>query len=183
MKSFGEKEFIKLNRKIVDWKWYSNPVVRSLFIHCLIMANWTGGTWQNITYERGQFITSLPSLSEELGFTIQKIRTALTHLKSTGEITDQTTNKYRVITVVNYEKYQGDNRQNNSPLTDNQQTTNRQLTADKEIKNNKEYKEVKKKDIALEGEKTPKPERLKTKLDLMREEENAPPVDYGWEDD
>ena len=61
---------------------------------------------------------------EQTGLTVQKIRTALTKLKSTGELTVKTTNKFSIITVTNYELYQSDN----MPLTDNQQSTNSQLT-------------------------------------------------------
>ena len=71
---------------------------------------------------------------------MQEVRTALKHLKSTGEITDKGYNKYRIITVNNWDLYQGDNRQTNRQLTDKQQTTNRQLTADKEYKELKEKK-------------------------------------------
>ncbi len=141
MYEYSDTEFIKLNRKILDWQWFSDPCTRDLFIYCLLKSNWKDGTWHGIEYKRGEFITSLPSLSSDLGFSVQNIRTALAHLKSTGELTDRNTNKYRIITVVNYDKYQSSNRQTNRKLTGNQQATNRQLTADirsKEVKNKKE---------------------------------------------
>lgn len=95
------------------------------------------------TIPRGSFVTSLDSLGKELGLSVQEIRTALKHLISTGELTSKSTNKYRIITVVNYEMYQQVNKQPNSPLTSNQQATNNQLTTIEEYieyKTNIEYK-------------------------------------------
>lgn len=95
------------------------------------------------TIPRGSFVTSLDSLGKELGLSVQEIRTALKHLISTGELTSKSTNKYRIITVVNYEMYQQVNKQSNSPLTGNQQATNKQLTTIEEYieyKTNIEYK-------------------------------------------
>lgn len=95
------------------------------------------------TIPRGSFVTSLDSLAKELGLSVQEIRTALKHLISTGELTSKSTNKYHIITVVNYEMYQQVNKQPNSPLTGNQQATNKQLTTIEEYieyKTNKEYK-------------------------------------------
>ena len=142
MKKFGDDEFIKVNRKIVYWEWYSDPIVRGVFLHCLIMANWAPGKWKGIPYKRGDFFTSLASLAKETGFSYQQIRTSLNKLVSTNELTIKTTNKYSVITVNNYDKYQVSNKQNNKQSTNNQQTINKQITTDKEYK---EYKEEKKK--------------------------------------
>ena len=62
-------------------------------------------------------------------------------LENTGEINIQTTNKYRIITVCNYESYQDNqqasNNQTNKQLTSNQQATNKQLTTNKNEKNKK----------------------------------------------
>lgn len=130
--------FVKLSRNILDWEWYSEPCTRGLFIHCILKANWKAGSWKGQTYERGQFITSLSSLADETGYSVQNIKTALKHLISTGELTSKATNKYRIITVCNYDKYQENNKQPNKQLTNSQQAINKQLTTDeerKEIKN------------------------------------------------
>ena len=61
-----------------------------------------------------------------------EIRTSLKHLQLTGEITSKATNKFTIFTVVNYNLYQTDNKQDNkqitSNLTNNQQTDNILLT-------------------------------------------------------
>ena len=85
---------------------------------------------------RGQIVVGRKALSESTGISEQSIRTSLEHLKSTSEITSKSTNKFTIITLCNYEIYQGDeneiNQQNPSKLTNDQPTTNQQLTTSKE---------------------------------------------------
>lgn len=135
--------WIKLFTKFTTWEWYKDQNTKSLFIHCLLKANWKEAKFMGETIPRGSFVTSIDSLVKELGLSVQEIRTALKHLISTGELTSKSTNKYRIITVVNYEMYQQVNKQPNSPLTSNQQATNNQLTTIEEYieyKTNIEYK-------------------------------------------
>lgn len=145
--------FIKIYRQIIRWGWYRDIPVKVLFLHCLFMANYQQANWYGVTIERGSFITSIDELSQQTGLTVQNTRTALKKLISTGEITKKSTNKYTVITVVNYEKFQHveTNLTNKSTgkSTNDQQTANKQLTSkltttkeNKEKKKNKEYIEV-----------------------------------------
>lgn len=122
----GASGFILLYRQITEWEWYHDPNTFRVFLHILLKANFTDGRFEGKVVKRGQLVTSLPQLSQQTKLSIQKIRTALSHLISTGEITDDANRQYRVITVVNYDKYQVDNRQDNRQPTDDQQTTNRQ---------------------------------------------------------
>lgn len=126
--------FICLYRQITQWEWYQNPNTFRLFVHLLLMANFTDGRFEGKTIRRGQVVTSLPKLSQQTKLSIQNVRTALSNLISTGEITEVSNNKYRVITIVKYNEYQCDNRHANRQLTDNQQATNRQ-----EVKNQHQY--------------------------------------------
>lgn len=134
--------FILLHRKITEWEWYQNPNTFRVFLHCLLMANYSDGRFEGRDVKRGQFVTSLPKLSVQTKLSVQQVRTALKHLISTGEITDEGTSQYRVITIVKYDEYQKDNRQINSQSTDDQQTVNRQSTDNQQQykKNNKETK-------------------------------------------
>lgn len=137
-----ENGFIILSRKMINWGWYKETNTVRLFIHCLFKANWKDGNFEGKVIPRGSFVTSLSKLSEELSsnkqkFTVQSVRTSLKHLVSTNELTINSTNKYTVITVNNYDKYQDLNKLFNKQLTNNQQTTNKQLTT---IENNKDNK-------------------------------------------
>ena len=132
--------YVKIHRKITEWEWYSNPVTRAVFLHLLFKANWKDGRFMGVDIPRGSLATSLPSLSEETGYTIQQVRTALSHLKSTGEITDKAYSKFRVVEIKNYSMYQDDNSQDNSQSTGNQQAANRQSTAIEEKKESKKVR-------------------------------------------
>jgi len=132
--------WIKLHRKLLDWEWYSKPVVKSVFIHGLLRANHKDGKWQGKDIKRGSFISSVDKLSSELGHSRQEIRTALKHLKSTNELTTLGCSQHTVFIVVNYENYQ----EATSQLTNEQQTVNHQSTTNKNVKNdNNDNKVVK----------------------------------------
>ena len=139
--------YIKTYRKMLDWEWYTDVPVRVLFEHCLLKANYKEKKWHGITIECGSFITSYENLAFETGLTVQQVRTAINKLKSTGEITYQSTSRYSIITVNNWIEYQEDNTQVNKQITNNQQTINKQITTTKERKESKEYKERKNIDI------------------------------------
>ena len=135
--------FIKLHRQITEWEWYSNINVCRLFIHCLLKANHKDNKWQGIVIERGSFITSIENLAFETGLSGQQIRTALNKLKSTGEITSKTTNRYSVISIKNWDMFQVDNKQDNKQITNKQQTDNKQITTNNNDKNEENEKESK----------------------------------------
>jgi DNA-binding transcriptional MocR family regulator len=144
--------FIFLHRDLLEWEWYQNPEVSRLFIHLLLKVNFIDKKWHGNEVKRGQLITSSNHLASELNLSIQKIRTALKKLESSGYIIRQTTNKFTLITIVNY-----NNRQSPTVLPNNQKTTrttNNQLSnnnpttttkeSNKENKFNKEKIELRK---------------------------------------
>ena len=128
--------FILLYRQITEWEWYQNPNTFRVFLHCLLMANFTDGRFEGKEIKRGQFVTSLPSLSDQTSLSIRQVRVALDHLIMTGELTSKAYSKFRVITVVNYDKYQNNDRQNDSQTADKRQSDDSQVTAKRQQYNN-----------------------------------------------
>lgn len=128
-----ENGFVKFDRKIANWRWYHDVNTFKLFFHLIITANYEPKPFKNITVQRGQRVASYQSLAAETQMSVQNVRTALNHLISTGEVTRQSTSKYTVFTIVNYNMYQ-DNQQTN------QQTANKQLTNNQQTANNNERK-------------------------------------------
>jgi len=100
------KWHVLTHRSLFDWQWYKNSNVSRLFFHCILKANWKDGMFEGISIKRGSFVTSLKALSIELGLSEKQIRTAIDKLIMTNEISQNVTNKYRVITVENYAYYQ-----------------------------------------------------------------------------
>ena len=72
----------------------------------LLKANIKDEVFNGKTVHRGEVITSLQILAEELGMSVQNVRTGIKHLKDTGELRVKITPNYSLITVVNYSKYQ-----------------------------------------------------------------------------
>lgn len=136
--------YIKLYRKLIQWGWYQDSVVKDLFLHLLLTASFKDFEWMGETCKAGQLITGRKRLAEELNFSERQIRTALEKLKSTGEVTTKTTNKYTIITVVNWEDYQSGEEiptkfsANERPTSDQQATNERPHR--KNVKNNKNVK-------------------------------------------
>ncbi len=116
--------WIMIHRKMMEWEWYGDTNVTRLFLHLLLLCNHENLKWRGQRINRGQTISSYPHISKELDLTTQTLRTCFNKLKSTGELTVKTTNKWSLITINNYDYYQ----QSTGKSTVNQQTTNRQLT-------------------------------------------------------
>lgn len=133
--------WIKLHRELLDksiWQ-ESTAEQKVILITLLNMANYVPNKWefQGERYELqpGQFITSLPSIAEKSGkgISIQNVRTALKRFEKLGFLTDKSTNKNRLITLVNWGFYQGCNDELTGKLTGNQQAVNSYIR-NKEIK-------------------------------------------------
>lgn len=143
--------WIKLHRKILDWEWYDDTNVVRLFVHFLLLANNTDKKWRGIEIKKGQLVTSVTALSEQLGLSIKQIRIAIDKLKGTNEIAIKTTNKFTLVTICKYESYQlseeckGQTEGQAKGQTEGNQTANK----GQQHKNNKNIrnKEVIKEDI------------------------------------
>lgn len=133
--------FIKLQRKIVDWEWYSDPNTLRLFIHLLLTANYEVQRWQGLEILPGQILTGRIKLTQELNLSEQKIRTALNKLKSTNEITVKTTSRFSIITICKWLDYQvGKKEKQPTEQPASYQTCNQQITTTKEGKECEEEK-------------------------------------------
>lgn len=140
----NDGNYIKINRSILEWEWYKDQNTKDLFLHMLIKANWKDGKFQGTTVPRGSFVSSISKLSSEISLTEREIRTAISHLKMTGEVTSKTTNKFTVFTVLNYDLYQSNDKQNDNQLPSERQADDKQTTTIEEVK--KEIREEEKKE-------------------------------------
>lgn len=135
--------WIKLDRNIMDWRWYKDHNTKEVFIHLLLKANIKPHGFRNVTIGRGELATSYGSLAAETGLTTRQIRTALDHLQTTGEIVLKRHNRFTVISISNYDLYQSqtaDKRQAECHPNDNQTTGKRQQS--KKEKNEKKERNI-----------------------------------------
>ena len=147
--------YIKLWRKTLDGGLIKNYKVFIFWVWCLLKTNHkkdfkqTAG-YQEIFLQPGEFVFGLKSASDETGLTIQNIRTCLTFLKKSKNLTIKTTNKFSIISIINWgtyqQEYEDDNNQINTCLTSIQQASN----------NKQEYNNIRTKELNKEYNIIPK---------------------------
>ena len=91
--------WVKVARKLLDWRWYKDANTMRVFLHLLLSANVEDHDFQHVTIHRGQVATSYEALANALGLSVQNVRTAIAHLKSTGELTSKAYSKFQVLTI------------------------------------------------------------------------------------
>ena len=131
----NQQGWIKLHRQILEWEWYSDNNCFRLFLHLLLKANHKEKRFKGIELKVGSIVTSRDLLARETGLTSQQIRTALTKLISTNEITSVTSSQGTIIQIVSYEKYQV----STNEITNEQPTSNQQSTTNNNVKNEKKF--------------------------------------------
>lgn len=137
------KGWVKIYRDLQEWEWYTKPEMVHLYIYLLLSVNHSAAKWQGTTIKRGQMVTSVAQLAQKTGLSVQTTRTCLNRLKSTNEITIETTKLYTIITICNYSRYidkepksnEQSNKETNKQPTKRQQSANKRLTTNKNDKN------------------------------------------------
>ena len=130
--------WVKIHRQILEWEWYDDINTCRLFFHLLIKANHKERNYKGKLVSVGETLTGLDKLSSETKLSVQQIRTSLNKLKSTNEITINSTSQGTVIKVVNYGKYQVATNE----ATDEQQTNNKRVTTNKNDKKEKNENKI-----------------------------------------
>lgn len=121
----NKSTFIKLDRNILRWMWYNNGNVFRVFVHLLLIAGAETRVVGAHLLARGDVLTSLESMQQRLNMSKQEVRTALSTLKKTGEITQFKVGRNVVYHVENYDYYQGRSTQKKQDeLTRNQHELN-----------------------------------------------------------
>lgn len=123
MKSEYNKGFIKLWRSIAQWHWWSDMNTSRMMIVLLLNVNWEDHLCNGIEIKRGSMLTSIRALAKMSGLSVQQTRTALKHLESTKDITitltGESTHRCSLVTVENYDIWQGGYEKPTHQITDN----------------------------------------------------------------
>nr|WP_287761076.1 PT domain-containing protein [Prevotella sp.] len=98
--------WLKLYRKLTEWEWYKDSHMVHLFLHLLMTASPYDRSVRGKSVKKGQIVTSLATLSEQTGITVRSIRTCLSRLVETSEITMISDKQFRLITICKYDSYQ-----------------------------------------------------------------------------
>lgn len=141
--------YIKLCDKIVDWEWFTDGNMLKVWLYLLVKAQYADGKYRGVEVKRGQLLTGRKLIANETRLSEQQVRTCINRLKSSGQITIESTNQYSLITIVKYDDYQGSDSYNiqqiiqpaNLPITNDQPTDNQRITTYKKDKKEKKEKE------------------------------------------
>ena len=144
---------MKLYRSILDSAVFQDAEVLKVWIW--LLCNVAFEQHDTICYGRvihlkpGQIATGRKKIAQCTDLNENKVYRALTALKSLGNIEIKSTNKYSIITVVNWDKYQDENgkrtaseQQNNSKTTTEEQQDDSKRTQHKNGKNGKKEKNI-----------------------------------------
>lgn len=137
--------WIKIHERLLDWKWASCPETLALWIHILLRANYKDSQWCGIEVPRGSLVTSVSRLSEHTGLSVKQVRTSLARLISTNEISSKRANNLTMLTICNYDSYQGAENQKGKPRANQGQTKGKPKANEGQAKG-KQYTEIQNKE-------------------------------------
>ena len=137
-----DRGWTKSWRKRWDSDLATNPHANHLFQYLIDKAAYqetdTSFRYQCVQLQEGDVLVGLHSLSGRTGLTTRTIRTCLNYLKSTNRITIKPTNRFSIISIINWGIYQGDN-----TATDTQNDTQNDKQATKKRQASDNIEEVK----------------------------------------
>ena len=135
-----ERGFVKVWRKTLDSGLLQHPRALQLFMHLLLTATSkpcrrivAGGP---VELWPGDVVTGRERLAQELGATVREIRTAMDILKKMEIVTTKATNKYSIVSIINWDRYQQQRpaeRPANQPAE--WPASDQQATTEQEVKN------------------------------------------------
>ena len=132
--------WIRVQRGILDHWVFSEADALKLWVYLLMSANYEDKSrmfnGRLTQVKRGQLIYGRHAVSQRLGISEAKLRRYIKQFIKDEMISQQTTNKYSIITITCYEKYQDVIQQtaNKQPTKRQQTTTPKQVTI-----NNKQF--------------------------------------------
>ncbi|HEC61658.1 MAG TPA: hypothetical protein ENI27_05325 [bacterium] len=102
-------------------------------------TKWMVG-FQEIMLQPGQFIFGRKKAAKELKMSERSIRTCLDSLRKHQNVAIKTTNKFSIVTVINWESYQSENVESTIKTTNKRPANDQQVTTNKNVKNVKNVK-------------------------------------------
>lgn len=155
----SKQGYIKLYRQITDTPVWADSDKLKLWLMCLMKATHDEKTQvvgnQIIELKAGQFITGRSSLFDEFNHGVKKDRRVdgltlfrwLNLFEKLEMLNIKKTNKYSLVTVLNWDKYQGQRTSNEQQLNNKRTSNEQQLNTNK---NDKNVKNDKKEDICYQ---------------------------------
>ena len=99
--------WIKMHRKLVNWEWWDSPMMVKAWLYICMSAFPSDFKWNGVTIPKGSFFTTKAILMRDLNCSDKFVRSLLRRLKDNGQIEYKGTKRGTIITVLNYDSYQG----------------------------------------------------------------------------
>jgi len=131
--------FIQLHRKLLYNPIFQNEKLLKLFIYCLLKASYKDRETMIgdsiVTLSCGQFVTGRKALARDLDLSEQQVRTLISKLERLNILHTKATNKYTLVTVINWGLYQNPTSQstNEQPTINQPSTTNNKVNKDNKV--------------------------------------------------
>jgi hypothetical protein len=138
--------FVKLYRALMSKGYYRDSEYIHLWVHLLMKASYQNrelffnGKIQLL--KPGQFITGRNSLVNETGINRSKIERILKCFKNEQQIEQQTFNKFRIITICNWNEYQYGEQENEQQVSNECAASEQQVSTNKKEKKEKKEKNI-----------------------------------------
>lgn len=124
--------WISLHRKILK-----NPIIckdsETFAIWCYLLLNATHQEipalfkGKKIILRPGQLITGILSVSQKMHIDKTKVQRTLKIFENNNQIEQQTSNRNRLVTILNWDKYQLDDKQNDKQVINKRKTDDKQV--------------------------------------------------------
>lgn len=132
--------WVKIFRRIKEKSWYRKSEYVHVWIHLLLSANHKDKknlvNGQEVILKRGQLLTSRKALEEATGVNENKIYRILKLFENEKQIEQQKTNKFTIITILNYDMYQKNEQENEQQMNSKRTANEQQMNTNKNDKNN-----------------------------------------------
>ena len=140
--------WLKLHRALIESAVFSDPEVLKVWIWLLCSVAYESHDvlfmGKVIQLQAGQIATGRKKIAQATDLSESKVYRALNILKNLGNISIKANNKFSIITVLNWEKFQSNSAGVNSKTTAKQQRNDNKATTKQQQGNTtKEYKERK----------------------------------------
>ena len=107
--------WIKLHRELLEHPLFMQDAIYiKVFIYCLLKGYHNSTEIDGIKVEQGSFITGRFKMAEELNLAPATCYRAIKKLESSGHISINSNNKFSIITVSSWAKYQDDKKKGKS---------------------------------------------------------------------
>ena len=123
--------YVKLHRKCLESAVFGDSNLWRFWCWCLMKASYKERqvliSGSVVSVAPGQFVLGRKGAAESLGVTERVVRTCLKNLEKLGNIETKATNRFTLVTLINWELYQENEDEVTSkrPANDQQKTTNK----------------------------------------------------------